>query len=68
MDQKKRPIPTTDDDVDFKTTLQRSKTEGQTKGTYAILSQDDPDIDFEADIAAMNRRARARTTRANTLV
>ena len=28
-------VPTTDD-ADFKTTLQKSKTEGQTKGTYAI--------------------------------
>jgi hypothetical protein len=37
-------IPTTDDDVDFKTTLQKSKTDGQTKGTYAIFPQDEQKI------------------------
>jgi hypothetical protein len=57
-------VSTTDDD--FKTTLQKSKTEGQTKGTYAILPQDDPGIDFEAEIEAMNRRARTRTSRVET--
>ena len=58
-------VPTTDD-ADFKTTLQKSKTEGQTKGTYAILPQDDPGIDFEAEMEAMNRRARTRTSRVET--
>jgi hypothetical protein len=57
-------LPTTDDtDVDFKTTLEKSKNEGQTKGTYAILPQDDPGLDFEAEIEAMNRRAIIRTRR-----
>ena len=57
-------LPTTDDtDVDFKTTLEKSKNEGQTKGTYAILPQDDQGLDLEAEIEAMNRRAIIRTRR-----
>jgi hypothetical protein len=52
-------VPTTDEaDVDFKSTLERSKKEGQTHGTYAILPQDDPGIDFEEEMEAMSRNAR----------
>ena len=52
-------VPTTDEaDVDFKSTLERSKKEGQTHGTYAILPQDDPGIDFEEEMEAMSRNSR----------
>jgi hypothetical protein len=40
-------VPTTDD------TLER-----QTHGTYAILPQDQPDLDFEAEMEAMTRNTR----------
>ena len=60
-------VPTTDEaDVDFKSTLERSKKEGQTHGTYAILSQDEPDIDFEKEMEAMTRNARTRRPRDET--
>ncbi len=36
---------------DLKTTLSKSKTRGQTHGTYAILPQED--IDFEHDYTNM---------------
>ncbi len=42
------------DDTDFGEPLSRSKKERQKQGTYAILSQDDPEADFEADIESMN--------------
>jgi hypothetical protein len=60
-------VPTTDEaDVDFKSTLERSKKEGQTHGTYAILPQDEPDIDFEKEMEAMTRNARTRRPRDET--
>jgi hypothetical protein len=60
-------VPTTDEaDVDFKSTLERSKKEGQTHGTYAILSQDEPGIDFEKEMEAMTRNARTRRPRDET--
>ena len=56
-------LSTTDDDVDFKTTLQKSKTEGQKQGTYAILHQDDPELDHETEMEALNTRRRSRIIR-----
>jgi hypothetical protein len=47
-------------DPDFKSTLEPSKREGQTQGTYAILPQNE--MDLEAEFDAMNARRRSRNT------
>ena len=59
--------------------MERSRNEGETHGTYSILPQEPPDgrlvgggttnepeVDLEAELEAMNRRARTRIPRDET--